>query len=279
MAFTAVQISFLQRLVDERVHSRQAKATARYFSENFSFGRVVGSRVEYTEAHFTAIERLLVANQLPVKALSSGATRAEAAEYGGMSEKAFSVAPHANSVAVKSIGGCSLDSYSLHTPQSAYMVLTVEQAMRVTCERIMVVENLETFRALQEYFWIDRKGLAVLAIYRGEKDLPNRNAAEVVRSRPEQIWGFFDFDPAGLAMGNSLPTDRLERLLLPNWEWLERAADTPHGRSLFDRQLNGYGSVLDSATHPEVVTAWSLMKRLRSAVTQEKMLNAHRLVV
>ncbi len=271
MAFTAIQISFLQRLVDERAPSRQISATASYFSEHFSLGRVAGSRVEYSDAHFAAAERLLVANQLPVRALGMGTTRAQAAEYGGMSEKDFSVAPHANSVAVKGLGNCRFDGHGLQTPRGAYMVLTVEQSMRVACERIMVVENMETFRGLQDYTWIDRRGLAVLAIYRGEKDVPNKDAAELIRSRSESIWGFFDFDPAGLAMANALPSDRFERLLLPDHGWLEKSADTARGRQLFDRQLSSYGGVLNGATHQEIVDAWILMKRLRSAVTQERM--------
>lgn len=271
MAFTAIQISFLQRLVDERPPSRQSSAAASYFSEHFSLGRVAGSRVDYSDAHFAAAERLLVANQLPVRALGAAAPRARAAEYGGMSEKDFSVAPHANSVAVKGLGNCRFDGHGLHTPLGAYMVLTVEQAMRVTCERIMVVENLETFRGLQDYAWIERRGLAVLAIYRGEKDVPNKDAAELIRSRAEPIWGFFDFDPAGLAMANALPGDRFERLILPDRGLLEKSADSARGRHLFDRQLNSYERVLDGAVHQDIAAAWALMKRLRSAVTQEKM--------
>lgn len=274
MAFTAIQISFLQRLVDERPPSRQISAAAIFFSEHFSLGRVAGRRVEYTDAHLAAAERMLVANQLPVRAFGTGVTRAQAAEYGGMSEKEFSVAPHANSVAVKGLGSCRFDGHGLYTPQGAYMVLTVEQAMRVTCDRIMVVENLETFRRLQDYTWIDRLGFAVLAIYRGDKEVPNKNAAELIRSRAEPIWGFFDFDPAGLAMANALPGERFERLLLPDYGWLENSADTARGRQLFDRQLSSYEGVLNGAAHQDLVAAWALMKRIRSAVTQERMKEA-----
>lgn len=274
MAFKAIQVSFLQRLVQERASSRQVGSTSNYFSEHFSLGRVVGTRVEYTAAHFEAAENLLLTNQLPIKALDTGTTRAQASEFGGMSEKNFSSAPHADSVAVKGLGSCGFDGHELHTPQGAYLVLTVGQALRVTCERIMVVENLETFRGLQDYNWIDRRGLAVLVIYRGEKDLPNKDAAELIRSRSEPIWGFFDFDPAGLVMANALPADRLERLLLPDSIWLENAADSPRGRQLFDCQLRSYGNVLNGATHPEIAAGWGLMKRLRSAVTQERMMKA-----
>lgn len=273
-AFSSTQVSFLQRLVHERGPNRRASATARYFCENFSLGRVVRNQVEYKETHFVAAERLLVANHLPLKALGTGTTRAKAAEYGGMSEKSFSAAPHANSVAVRSIGSCSLDGQGMYTPNGAYIVLTFEQAMRATSQRIMVVENLETFRTLQAYSWIDCRGLAVLAVYRGDKDLSNNHVAKVVRSRSEPIWGFFDFDPAGLVMANSLPLGRLEHVVLPDWRWLEAAADSPRGRQFFDKQVDSYAAVLDGTAHPQVAAAWSLMKRLRSGVTQERMLSA-----
>lgn len=274
MAFTRVQLAFLQRLVSDCPPDRQASATASYFSEHFSLGRVIGRRVEYTEAHFEAARRLLEANQVPVQPLGAGATRAEAAAYGGMSEKAFSMAPHADSVALKALGNCVFESHPLYTPGASYQVLTVEQAAQVSCERIMVVENFETFRRLQNYAWIDSQGLAVLAIYRGEKDLPIKDAAALVATRSEPLWGFFDFDPAGLVMANALPHERFERLLLPDSNWLETAADSPRGRQLFDSQAGAYENVLDAARHPQVLTAWRLMKRLCSAVTQERMQGA-----
>lgn len=64
------------------------------------------------------------------------------------------------------------------------------------------------------------------------QDLPNKDAAEVIKCRQEPVWGFFDFGPAGLVMANSLPTGRLERVALPSQAWLRRAANTPRGRQL-----------------------------------------------
>ena len=121
---------------------------------------------------------------------------------------------------------------------------------------------------------IDRRGLDVLAIYRGDMELPNKDAAEVIRGRPEPIWGFFDFDPAGLVMANSVPTVRLERIILPSQAWLRRASNTPRGRQLFDSQFAAFGRSLDHAAHPEVIALWHVMKSLRSGVTQERMLSA-----
>jgi hypothetical protein len=274
MDFSSGQITFLQRLVKDRPPFRQVGAAARFFCDHYSLGVAIGTRVEYQAPHYELAENLLRNSDLPVSAMGPLATRADSAAYGGMSEKNLSAAPHSQSVAVKCLGHCVLDGHVLYAPEGSYLVLTPEHAQRVVCERLMVVENLETFRALESYAWIDRGGLNVLAVYRGDRDLPNKDAAEVIRRRPEPIWGFFDFDPAGLALANSLPAGRLELVVLPSPEWLERAANTPRGRQLFDSQVASFRKVLDEAEHPEVIALWQLMKRLRSAVTQERMFRA-----
>ncbi|MBE0548500.1 MAG: hypothetical protein IH627_12815 [Rubrivivax sp.] len=275
MSFTAVQVTFLQRLVSGRPERRPAGDAARFFCDHYSLGTSVGSQVEYRADHYAAAERLLRTHDLPVAAMGADATRTDSATYGGMSEKSFSAAPHSKSVAVKCLGRCTLDGHELYAPEGAYIVLTPEQGRRVTCQRLLVVENLETFRALEAYAWIDRRGLDVLALYRGDMELPNQDAAGVVQGRAEPIWGFFDFDPAGLVMANSLPTGRLERVILPSLAWLQKDSNTPRGRQLFDSQVASFGRVLDRATHPDVIALWQAMKGLRSAVTQERMLRAH----
>ena len=274
MSFSIVQVTFLQRLVSERPVSRRAGDAARFFCDNYSLGVAVGSQVEYRVAHYEAAESLLRAHDLPIAALGAHATRADSAAYGGMSEKSLSVAPHSNSVAVKCLGHCVLNGHELYAPKGAYIVLTPEQAQQVACQRLLLVENLETFRKLEDYAWVDCRELAVLAIFRGDLELPNKVAAEVIRCRQELIWGFFDFDPAGLVMANSLPTARLERIILPSRAWLQQAANTPRGRQLFDSQVAAFEKVLDEAVHPEVIALWQIMKRLRSGVTQERMCRA-----
>jgi hypothetical protein len=274
MSFSAVQVTFLQRLVSERPEQRRAGDAARFFCEHYSLGAVVGRQVEYRADHYEAAGRLLRAHDLPVAAMGEDASRADSAAYGGMSEKSLSAAPHSKSVAVKCLGRCELDGHELYTPKGSYNVLTPEQALRVTCQRLLVVENLETFRALEAYAWIDRRDLDALAIYRGDLELPIKDAAEVIKGRNEPIWGFFDFDPAGLVMANSVPPVRLERVIVPSQAWLRRASNTPRGRQLFDSHLGKCGRSLDRAVHPEVIALWHLMKSLRSAVTQERMLSA-----
>lgn len=272
MSFSAVQVTFLQRLVNDRPDRRRAGDTARFFCAHYSLGALVGNQVEYRPDHHQAAERLLSAHDLPVAAMGPDATRAESAIYGGMSEKSLSVAPHSKSVAIKCLGHCTIDGHELFTPEGSYLVMTPERAQRVTCARLMVVENLETFRALEAYAWIDLRGMDVLAIYRGDLALPNKDAADFIKARSEPIWGFFDFDPAGLAMANALPAGRLERMVLPTHNWLKKASNTPRGRQLFEAQSAVFGKSLDQSEIPEIIGHWKVLKRLQSAVTQERML-------
>lgn len=271
MTFDANQILFLQRLVSERPTQRRAGKISWHLCEHYSLGTKVGRQVEYQEANFRMAESLLRNHDLPVAPLAAQASRADVATFGGLSEKALSTAPHAGSVAIKCIGNCALDSSVLRTPDGSYLVVTPEVGSRITCDRLLLVENLETFRQLDRYNWIDYRGLTVLAIYRGDTALSTGDAAKFVRKRTEPIWAFVDFDPAGLLIASALPVDRLERIVLPEIGWLRRAACTARGRQLFDVQESKARPSLERSEHPLVRTAWGELLALRSGVTQERM--------
>lgn len=273
MSFNSRQILFLQRLVSEQPQQRRIGEVSRHFCEHFSLGTMVGRQVEYREEHLRTAESLLRNHDLPVSPMASAATRADVAAFGGLSEKALSTAPHARSIGVKCVGPCTLDGLALRTPEGTYLVVSPEVASRISCDRLLLVENLETFRHLERYGWIDYRGCSVLAIYRGDSVLATGEALQLLRDRHEPIWAFVDFDPAGLVIANALPTDRLERIVLPAQAWLCEAARTSRGRQLFDRQEAGARPGLEHAAHPEVRLAWAAMTAMRSAVTQERMLS------
>jgi hypothetical protein len=272
MTFTSQQIQFLQRLVSERPSQRRVGEVSRHFSEHYSLGTMVGRQVEYRDEHLRTAEALLRTHDLPVSPMAPSATRADVAAFGGLSEKALSAAPHAGSIGVKCVGLCTLDGVPLRTPEGTYLVVTPEVAGRIRCDRLMLVENLETFRQLERYSWIDYLGRSVLVIYRGDSALPVGEALQVIRARTEPVWAFVDFDPAGLVIANSLPPDRLERIVLPDQVWLRKAAKASRGRQLFDRQEARARPGLERAVHPEVRKAWAELAELRSGVTQERML-------
>ncbi|MNV87966.1 hypothetical protein D3C71_1821290 [compost metagenome] len=138
----------------------------------------------------------------------------------------------------------------------------------------MVVENLETFRQILSYRWIRWAEGGTLVIYRGDPESPNQDAAALVRGRTEPVRVFFDFDPAGLIMAKAIPPERFAGFVLPSRRWLAAAANTPHGRQLYDRQLRGFGATLDESTEPLIQECWEFMKSLASAVAQEGMQRA-----
>ncbi|WP_143227707.1 hypothetical protein [Acidovorax sp. 59] len=238
---------------------------------NFSLGLSTGRNIEYGEQDWLRAEQLLRSHDIPTSKMEEGAGRIELAAYGGVSEKSFSQAPHANSVAIRCMGHCELDGLELYTPEGCYLALTMEAAARIQCDRLIVVENLESFRRLERYAWLSPEGSNVLVVYRGDTIFNGRDAQALVLGRSEPIWAFFDFDPQGLMLANALPHDRLEKILVPDLDVLAGLCDTVRGRELFHDQVGGSQTQLDASQHPAVVPLWVLMKRLRSGATQERM--------
>lgn len=271
--FSANEIKFMQRLVAERPESRNCGEVAARLCEHFNIGVQSGSKVSYAERHFKLAQQTLENNGLPVSALPANASRSDVASFGGLSEKSFSLAPHSDSVAVQFVGECKVAGHVMVTPPGAYLVMTLEEAMKVQCERILVVENLEPFRKIKAYRWIDFQGKNVMVVYRGDSIFSLRAAQSLVYDREEPIWAFMDFDLAGMKLAHHLGAGRLERLLLPDTESLRKAADTHRGRELFTSQetaFNDWGA--DEPVHPSLRQATTLVKELQSGVVQERML-------
>ena len=268
MTLTPIQIQFLRRLANEKPATSTSSKVAEFFSVDQRIGIRVGRRFEYSSRDHDRADLLLVNHGLSLVSLPAGATRAQAIGRPGISEKVGTAAPHANSIAVKCANGiCRLGEESI--PHTGYAVLTLEQALLVRADRIMVVENLESFRWLARTSWIDYEDFNVLAIYRGDPRFKVDDAQRMVLARPEPVWAFFDFDPAGLGMSLDLP--RLERLILPPHDSLTclvRSADAGH---LYSDQLEQYKGTLDGLTSGPVCEAWRLMKSLRSGLLQEWM--------
>lgn len=228
----------------------------------------------YRSEHHRMALSLLQAHDLPVNPSSAGALRADLAKFGGLSEKSLSAAPHSGTIAIKCLGCCLLGTTPLVTPPGSYFVVTPEIGRHITCDRLMLIENLETFRHLEQYTWIDFVNKNVMVIYRGDTALSTGDVSLLLQTRSEPIWAFVDFDPAGLVIANSLPSDTLERLILPSWSSLRFLADTPRGRQLFDDQYSYAQGALNRTVHPLLKSAWEVMLELRSGVTQERMMHA-----
>lgn len=274
MTLTSVQITFLRRIAADKPSKGAASAVAVFFAAQHHIGYRLGRSCEYLPQHHDLAARLLATLKLPLAARAPGTLRCEAAETPGVSEKHRTLAPHRDSVAVKPVAGqCLLaDGAPFTIPPESYAVLTVEQALRISTQRLLVVENLETFRLLERYRWIDYQGLSVLAIYRGDQRLRLDEAAAVVAQRSEPTWMFADFDPAGLAMAARLP--RLERVVLPDTAWLADTTRASRRDNLFANQFEQYGATLARECNPLIRPLWQLMNDLKLGLPQEGMASA-----
>ncbi len=272
LPLSPTEARFLQRLAADEPPRRPLSKSAAWFFEHYGLGTAYARHVEYLPRHFEQARELLNLHGISPSALSPDANRADAARFPGQSEKTQSRAPWSNTVAVK-VPASSLTPESPSSP-GAFAVLTVEQAIEVPCDRLLVVENLETFRYLEHYQWLHPRlrRQRTLAIYRGDATTSTADASDVLRRRPEPVLAFTDFDPAGLGIAAALP--RLQSLLLPHDQWLRDTARGARGLELFERSRVQYQAVLDAAEHPDIRQAWALMKSLSAGVAQEAMREA-----
>lgn len=141
----------------------------------------------------------------------------------------------------------------------------------------MLVENLETFRYLNDYRWIDTQGKAVLAIWRGDKDRHIGEALNALGAHATkgQIWCFVDFDPAGLGMADAVHRRfGMDRLVLPEHQELERITRAHDQRFLYSKQVSQYANSLNEAQHPDIQSSWALMQGMQIGLAQE-LLSSH----
>ncbi|REE93790.1 DUF7281 domain-containing protein [Cupriavidus plantarum] len=276
MILNAPQVGFLQRLVAERPARRRYGDIAIYFSREYGIGRVFGRSILYSTTDWDAAARMLQNHNIPRERSDGPMRRAETAGYVGISEKAFGSRPHGNAVAVRSaFGACTLGGQSLGAlPDGAYMVLRIEDVVRVQCQQLIVVENLETFRYLSRYQWIQYGGLSTLAIYRGDTKYGLNDASEAVAHHSARVLAFTDFDPAGLFIASQLP--RLARLVLPELDWLRDATIRGKRHDLYSDQIGQYAGMLESEAHFEINRAFMLLGELRAGYAQEWMERAPR---
>lgn len=271
MTLSAQEITFLQRLIAARPATRKAGPLSLTIA-TYGVGRASGRSIHYGPDDLDRAAKLLENRGIPLTRPDE-MRRAETVEYAGVSEKAFGSRPHSNSVALRTAhGDCDLDGAGLKAPGGGYMVLTTEDAIRVRCDRILLVENLETFRHLHRYEWMTYGRGSTLAIFRGDPTFSVADAAKVLAARGEPVDAFVDFDPAGLSIAASLP--RLAHLIVPDERWLISAIRERKRYDLYDAQIGVYGAKLAASTHPDIVRLFALLTELRQGYCQEWMESA-----
>lgn len=266
---TGLQIQFLQRLLGESVLDSAVSHAAEYFQQHHHLGQRIRRRYVYTTADHELAANILSSLGIPHAPLPSGTLRSQLS--GTQPEKrAGTRAPHADSVAIKPASGrCQIDGRSLCLAPDSYMVVTSEQALAISAGRLLLVENLETFRRLEHYRWIDYQGQDVLAIFLGDNRFNQADALAVVAERSEPCWSLYDFDPNGLGRAVQLP--RLERAVFPDLTALELLTLRMDRKDLFSDSVNRWQRTIEEDSRPMIAQLWALMRRLRRGLPQEQM--------
>lgn len=263
---------YLQRLVLDRPSRRNTGAVAKGLSAKYGLGHSSGNVIFYMPSHWDQAEHLLRSHELPVQALGAGAARAVAAQYGGMSEKSGTRAVHDGEVAIKLLGPCSWRGQLIVLPPQVCIVAKVQELRTIECDVLCLVENWEAFTDLHRYAWLAPGSQRVMAVFRGDNLYSPIHVKSVLQARKEPLWAFVDFDPAGLGIAEGLPEGRIEKVVLPPWDWLKHASSNPIGRGLYDAQVAQWGGVLDAAASPVVREAWRHLRTWGFGMTQERML-------
>lgn len=265
MFLSAIELRFLQGLL---VHSgdRSPSASAELFQRECNIGTRIGRKFIYTQDDVARAKSLLLALNLPLTVSEQPTDRAGAAVRPGISEKSGTLNPHVDAVAFRVFVG--------RTPaaQPGYHVATAEEVGRISPDLVMVVENFETLRQLDRYKWVMERLAPMgftLAIFRGDMNYRLADASRALGALDCPVWGFHDFDPAGLHMSLSIK-NLVEHLVPP--EALLRGAVVAQKRSdLYFDQFAQYARILDECPHPQIASLWVLMKSMQKGLPQEWM--------
>jgi hypothetical protein len=85
------------------------------------------------------------------------------------------------------------------------------------------------------------------------------------------VFAFVDFDPAGLAIAQSLPY--FTNIISPPDSILQSALDACTNHDRYRSQLLQARTSLDAATHPTIIQHWKMLQRYGTALPQEHFLS------
>ena len=265
MHLSAIELRFLQGLLADS-SDRSHSASAELFYRDRKIGTRIGRKFVYSQDDVARAKSLLVALHLPLAAIGQHTDRADAAVRPGISEKSGTVNPHANTVAFRVFLG------SEPTTQPGYQVAPVEEVGCLTPNLVIVIENFETLRQLERYQWVMERlpsAGTTLVLFRGDTIYRLEDAQRCINVLDCPVWGFHDFDPAGLHM--SLSIRNIIEHLAPPQLVLRAAVETKKRSDLYFNQFDQYARTLDQCRHEQIAALWALMKGLQKGLPQEWM--------
>ena len=257
-------LEFLRGVATENKFTKRLGPVAREYARDHGIGCLHGANVVYTDADFQKAADFLRNRGYPLQTPESGLARDQTPRGG--SEKTGAarvlegfVAAVPLNMGVQLPGGSSF--IGMHWP-------TMDLA---GIEVVLEVENLQVLTKLSMFSWLAdfTHGRRTLAVFRGMPGIFGTQArSQLLAACGKPVLGFYDFDPAGLAMA---ATERnLEALCLPPWDLLEASVRYWNREHLFFDQVESRRTQLDAVdpAHP-VHAAWQRLLGLKCGLNQE----------
>lgn len=262
-------------------HSEASEHTigkaVREFVEQYEIGRWHNTRQWSFAAKDKALLAALLQSSCGVDAANTTPTQWDALSRSeslthGRNEKMAGLPVRGMRVAVKALADqCLLfDDQRFPLPLGASLDIEAEWvASHCRHSSILLVENWEAFSAIHRInFELSVAGGNPLVVFKGCPHIYKEDAVQLLlKQLALPVYAFFDFDPKGLVMANSVP--HFSRLVMPSWSVLEASVQQAKNPQRFNEHLANAMAVLDAASHPDIVACWQLLKQYGYALPQE----------
>jgi hypothetical protein len=242
--------------------------------EDFNIGQRVGTSIVFSNNDRDAIRKLLATEGIDVETTElgqwQGLSRTQSLEF-SHNEKMTSSSVRQERVAIKVLSGNLLCLGGQKTSLPNGSNLDIDwQWLVANCNHtsVLLVENWEAFDKIHQItFDLSLAGKNPLVVFRGSPVYRQDYVIALLNGLALPVFAFVDLDPSGLILAQSMP--HFEGLIVPPTHDLVLALKSIKNYTRYRSQLMQSQSILNNATHPDIVTCWKLLQEYGAALPQE----------
>ena len=242
--------------------------------EDFNIGQRVGTSIVFSGSDRDSIRKLLATEGIDVETTQLGQweelSRTDSLEF-SHNEKMTSSSVRQDRVAIKTLPGnlLCLGGQKASLPISSNLDIDWRWLV-ANCDHtsVLLVENWESFDKIHQVtFDLSGAGANPLVVFRGSPIYRQDHVIALLNGLALPVFAFVDLDPSGLILAMSTP--HFEGLIVPPTHELVSALKSIKNYSRYRSQLMQSQSILNNATHPDIVTCWKLLQEYGTALPQE----------
>jgi hypothetical protein len=264
--FNQQQLKTLQGIIDKKVSYQSKAKWLIELSHDTGIGLVKSSSVVFGIKDIESLANYLVANDFPIESLTSDFNdRIETSKHVGNEKITGNAVTHDRVLVLLPKQNYTLNNQLL--PQGRAMDFTVDEVLSINFAEVLVIENLAAFLNIMQY-------PSLLSMLTNDSVLVFRGMAGCYSSKGMTSFlekftgkkvGWFDFDPAGIAV---IGHKQFDSLLVPDLNELEKYLSANKLKSDPEK----YSSQKKINTPPNLAEHSRFMEINRLALSQEYMM-------